>query len=108
MDYGNSSQVNNWLDKSSSIAPGLIGAAAGMVLGDMMHRNARRPLAFSLFCLGVAAITPSVVGVLKEKVAGPQTKRGSKRTLESIRNAGAVDGFDYEGGDLSDEDLYVG
>lgn len=107
MDYGNSSQANNWLDKSSTAAPALIGAAAGMVLGDMMHRNARRPLAFSLFCIGVAAIAPSVFGAVKDKVAGPQTKRGSRRTLDGIRSAGAVDGIDFAGEDM-EEELFVG
>ncbi len=107
MDYGNTSQGNQWIEKGSSVAPGLIGAAVGMVLGDMMHRSARRPLAFALLCLGVAAVTPSVVGVVKDKVAGPQTKRGSRRTLEGIRSAGAVEGLDFAGDDLLEEELYV-
>ncbi len=76
-----------------------------MVLGDMMHRSARRPIAFSLFCLGVAAIAPSVVDVVKEKVSGPQTKRGSKRTLEGIRSAGAVEGLDYPDEELLEQSV---
>ena len=95
MDYGQCDTAKKWTDKSSAAAPALIGAAAGMLLGDMMHRGARRPVAVSLFCLGVAAIAPAVAGVVKKKVAGPATRRGSRRTLESIRDAGLpADGVD--------------
>lgn len=79
------------------------------MLGDMMHRGARRPVAFSLACLGMLAITPTVVGAVKNKVAGPQTKRGSRKTLEGIRNAGVPEdgaATSYLGDDL-DENMYV-
>lgn len=88
MDYGQCETTKKWTDKSSAAAPALLGAAAGIVLGDMMHRGARRPVAASLFCLGLAALAPCVASVVKQKVAGPKTRRGSQRTLESIRDAG--------------------
>lgn len=95
MDYGQCDTAKKWTEKSSAAAPALIGAAAGMLLGDMMHRGARRPVAASLFCLGLAAIAPCVAGAVKKKVTGPTTRRGSRRTLESIRNAGLPsDGVD--------------
>ncbi len=55
-----------------------------------MHRHARRPVAFALAVLGAAAIAPTVVEAVRDKVAGPNTRRGTQRTLRSIREgAGA-------------------
>lgn len=88
MDYGHCETSKKWSEKSSAAAPALIGAAAGIFLGDMMHRGARRPVAASLFCLGLAAVAPAVAEVVKKKVAGPNTRRGVQRTLESIRDGG--------------------
>lgn len=66
-----------------------------MLIGDMMHRSARRPVAFSLLALGIAALAPSVAGAVKNKVTGPKTRRGSRRTLASIRDGGLpTDGVD--------------
>lgn len=90
---------------SSEAAPALLGAAAGIFLGDLMHSGARRPVAFALACLGVAALTPSVVEVVRDKVAGPNTRRGSQRTLRSIREgSGASSAEDF----YEEEQLYVG
>ena len=94
MDYGQSETSKKWVDKSSAAAPALFGAAAGVFLGDMMHRGARRPVAVSLFCLGMAAIAPCVADVVKKKVAGPSTRRGSRRTLANIRDGAAIPDVD--------------
>ncbi len=108
MEYSQHETKKTWIDHSSAAAPSVLGVAAGILLGDMMHRGARRPVAFSLACLGMLAITPTVVGAVKNKVAGPQTKRGGRKTLEGIRNAGMPDGTTttYLGEEL-DEDMYV-
>ena len=106
MEYTTQQVKKDWKKKSSAAGPTVLGIAAGIFLGDMMHRGARRPVAFSLACLGMAAIAPSVVGAVKKKVAGPQTRRGANRTLESIRNAGMPDGdasAHYLGDDLGDQ-----
>lgn len=88
MEYGQSDSSKKWIGKSSAAAPTMLGAAAGIFLGDLMHRSARRPVALSLAVLGIAALTPTLAGAVKKKVAGPKTKRGSRKTLESIRNGG--------------------
>ncbi len=109
MEYSQQDPKKTWMEHSSAAAPSVLGVAAGILLGDMMHRGARRPVAFSLACLGMLAITPTVVGAVKNKVAGPQTKRGGRKTLEGIRSAGIPDGgstTSYLGDDL-DEDMYV-
>ncbi len=110
MEYGQKeASKKNWVAKSSAAAPSVLGVAAGIMLGDMMHRGARRPVAFSLACLGMLAITPTVVGAVKKKVAGPQTKRGSRKTLDGIRNAGVPEGdatTSYLGDELGDN-MYI-
>ena len=78
----------NWVETSASFAPVVFGAATGIIVGDLMHRDARRPVAFTLAVIGLCAIVPSLVGVVAEKVNGPETRRGTRRTLQSIRDAG--------------------
>lgn len=110
MKYAQPEVRKNWKEISSAAAPSVLGVAAGIMLGDMMHRGARRPVAFSLACLGMLAVTPTVVGAVKNKVAGPQTVRGSLRTLDGIRNAGMLDektATSYLGEDMEDG-MYIG
>lgn len=109
MEYAQPEVRKNWKEVTSAAAPTVLGVAAGILLGDMMHRGARRPVAFSLACLGMLAVTPTVVGVVKKKVAGPQTARGSRRTLDGIRNAGMLDentATSYLGEDV--DSMYIG
>lgn len=102
MEYGQSESQKNWVDMTTAAAPTLLGMAVGVFLGDLMHRGARRPVAASLALLGVAALTPAVVGVVKDKVAGPSTRRGSRKTLDGIRGAGASSEDEFG------EDVYLG
>jgi hypothetical protein len=94
------------VDTSGELAPALLGVAAGIFLADLMHPGARRPVAFSLACLGLAALAPSVVGVVRDKVAGPQTRRGSLRTLRGIRDSSGGNPEDL--GYSEEEQLFVG
>ena len=90
----------NWVETSASFAPAMLGAAAGVFLGDLMSRDARRPVALALAALGVAAIAPTVVETVADKVNGPNSRRGNRRTLRNIRDAGySADEF----ADLEDE-----
>ncbi len=90
----------NWIETSASFAPAMLGAAAGVFLGDLMHRDTRRPVALALAALGVAAIAPALVEVVAEKVNGPSSRRGTRRTLRNIRDAGI---YADEFADLEDE-----
>jgi hypothetical protein len=92
----------NWQDTSADLAPALLGAAAGIFIGDLMHRGARGPVALALACLGVAAATPTVVDAIRDKVAGPTTRRGTLRTLRSIREGS---GAPPRRGDFVEEEL---
>lgn len=99
----------NWSDATAEMAPVLLGVAAGIFLGDLMHRGARRPVAFALGCVGVAAAAPFLVDAVKEKVAGPNTRRGTQRTLRTIREGAGAPAreIDYVEEELG-EQIYVG
>jgi hypothetical protein len=79
-----------WIENSALTAPALLGAAAGLLLGDMMHRGARRGLGIGLGALGVAALLPYVVGGVAGLVTGPKSKVGVRRKIQRIRDAGIV------------------
>jgi hypothetical protein len=84
-----------WIENSALTAPALLGAAAGLLLGDLMHRNARRGVGIGLGALGVAALLPFVVGGVAGLVTGPRSKFGVRRNIQRIRDAGIV-GAEYE------------
>jgi hypothetical protein len=90
---------NDWTETTAMAAPALLGAAAGLILGEMMHSSARRAAALGLATLGLAAVLPFAVGGIVNKVNSPTTKRGARRRLEGIRSSGAG------GQDLVDEGL---
>ena len=98
----------NLVEASAECAPAVLGVAAGIFLGDLMHRSARRPVAFALAVIGAAAIAPVVVESVRDKVAGPNTRRGTERTLQRIREgAGApARDIDYVKEELGE--MYVG
>ncbi len=100
MDMSQDYSDKSWIETSASFAPAMFGAAAGVFLGDLMHRDTRRPVAFTLAALAVAALAPTVVETVADKVNGPTSRRGSRRTLRNIRDAGI--GAD-EFADLEDE-----
>ena len=80
--------VSPWAETTADVGSAVLGAAVGIVVGDLIKEEARKPVAFVVACLGIAAIVPAVVDGVKEVVAGPNTNRGVKRTLRSIRDAG--------------------
>ena len=77
-----------WIETSALAAPTLLGAAAGFLIGDLMHRNARRGFGIGIGALGVAALLPFVVDGLNNLVTGPKSKVGVKRRIQGIRDAG--------------------
>jgi hypothetical protein len=79
-----------WIDKSALTAPALLGAAAGLLLGDLMHPGARRGVGIGLGVIGVAALLPFVVGGVTGLVTGPRSKFGVRRNIQRIRDAGIV------------------
>lgn len=83
----------DWTEATALAAPALLGAAAGLILGDMMHANARRGVALAVAALGVATLLPLTVGGLVNLVNGPESKFGARRRLRKIRDAGVGHGY---------------
>lgn len=97
--------VSPWAETTADVGSAVLGAAVGIVVGDLIKEEARKPVAFVVACIGVAAIVPAVVDGVKEVVAGPKSRRGAKRTLRSIRDAGVAT---REGDLVEEEELFVG
>ena len=93
----------NWIETTASFAPAVLGAAAGVVLSDLMDRDSRRPVALTLAALGLAALAPSLVETVADLVNGPNSRWGSRRTLQQIRDAGMSSDEFEEFADLEDE-----
>jgi hypothetical protein len=83
----------DWTEATALAAPALLGAAAGLILGDLMHSNARRGVALAVAALGVATLLPLAVGGVVNLVSGPESKFGARRRLRKIRDAGAGTGY---------------
>jgi len=97
--------VSPWAETTADVGSAVLGAAVGIVVGDLIKEEARKPVALVVGCIGLAAIVPAIVDGVKEVVSGPKTKRGVNRTLRSIRDAGAA----TRGGELvEEEELFVG
>lgn len=77
-----------WIETSALTAPALLGAAAGLLLGDLMHRSARRGVGIGLGVLGVAALLPFAVGGVSWLVTGPKSRLGVRRKIQCIRDIG--------------------
>jgi hypothetical protein len=77
-----------WVEGSTSAAPVILGAAAGLLIGDMMHSNARRGVGISLGILGVLALVPFVVDGVAGLITGPRSKFGVNRKIQRIRDIG--------------------
>jgi hypothetical protein len=84
-----------WIETSALTAPALLGAAAGLLLGDLMHRRARRGVGIGLGALGVALLLPFVIGGVAGLVTGPKSKMGVRRRIQRIRDAG-IEPPDYD------------
>lgn len=79
----------DWTEATALTAPALLGAAAGLILSEVMNDNARRGIAIGLAALGLAALMPLAVGGVVNRVNGPHSKRGVRRRIGAIRDSGA-------------------
>ena len=51
-----------------------------------MSRQAQKTTAFTLLGVGALLALPAVVEALSTLIAGPDTERGAKKSLDSIRH----------------------
>lgn len=77
-----------WVENSALTAPALLGASAGLLVGDLMHGTARRGLGLGLGAVGIALLAPYVFGGVRGLITGPRSKFGVRRSIQSIRDAG--------------------
>lgn len=77
-----------WVESSALAAPVILGAAAGLLVGNLMHSGARRGLGLGLGVLGVAALLPFVVDGVADLITGPRSKFGVRRKIQKIRDIG--------------------
>lgn len=77
-----------WIEASAQAAPLLLGASAGLLLGDLMHHNARRAVGLGLGALAIASLLPYVVDGVAGLVTGPKSRLGVRRKIQRIRDAG--------------------
>jgi hypothetical protein len=83
----------DWTEATALAAPALLGAAAGLILGDLMNPNARRGVTIGVAALGVATLLPLTVGFAVRLINGPESKFGARRRLRRIRDAGVGAGY---------------
>ncbi|MFK7849947.1 MAG: hypothetical protein AB8D78_03115 [Akkermansiaceae bacterium] len=77
-----------WVEGSALAAPVILGASAGLLIGDMMHGNARRGVGITLGIVGVAALLPFAVDGVAGLITGPRSKFGVRRKIQKIRDIG--------------------
>jgi hypothetical protein len=106
MDDEHSDPTPQWIETSALAAPALLGAAAGLLLGDMMHRNARRGVGIGLGALGVLALVPLMVDGVAGLITGPRSRYGVRNKIQKIRDGGnGLPGHDEVHDELREQGL---
>ena len=106
MDDEHSDPTPQWIETSALVAPTLLGAAAGLLLGDMMHRNARRGVGIGLGALGVLAVLPLMVDGVAGLITGPRSRYGVRNKIQTIRDGGnGLPGHDEVDEELREQGL---
>jgi ABC-type Fe3+ transport system permease subunit len=62
-----------------------VGCGLGLLLGGKMSRQAQKTTAFTLLGVGALLALPAIVDAVSNVIAGPETERGVKKSLDSIR-----------------------
>ena len=73
------------------------GLGIGMLVADKIKHPVRQATAIALISLGVLAAVPSIVKAAMERINRPESERGSRNRLRSIRGDNVYP---------SDNDLY--
>jgi hypothetical protein len=72
------------------------GLGIGMLVADKIRRPVRQATAIALVSVGALAAVPVVVKIALERINRPESERGSRNRLRSIRGES----------DYSEEDVY--
>ena len=63
-----------------------VGCGLGLLLGGKMSRSAQKTTAFTLLGVGALLALPAIVDAISDVIAGPDTERGARKSLDSIRH----------------------
>jgi hypothetical protein len=68
-----------------TISQAAIGCGMGILIADKISKNKRNATAMAMLALATAMTVPALVGVVADLINGPQSRRGVRRRLRSIR-----------------------
>jgi hypothetical protein len=85
------------LDSLLTLTRAAIGLGLGMLMADKIKRPVRQAAAIALVSVGALAAVPLLVKVALERINRPESERGSRARLRSIRG---------DSGYRSDMDIY--
>ncbi len=74
------------LDGLLSLARTAFGLGIGMLIADKVRHPFRQATAIALVSVGVLAAVPLLVKVAMERINRPESERGSRKRLRSIRD----------------------
>jgi len=73
------------LDSLLSLTRAAFGLGLGMLMADKIKRPVRQAAAIALVSVGALAAVPLLVKVAMERINRPESERGSRARLRSIR-----------------------
>jgi len=85
------------LDGLLALTRAAFGLGIGMLMADRIKRPARQTAAIALVSVGALAAVPLLVKVALERINHPESERGSRARLRSIRG---------DSGYSTDRDIY--
>lgn len=69
-----------------------VSCGIGLLLASKLKRDTQRNTALAMLSIGALSTLPLVYELVARRIKGPNTERGMRRTLESIRDdSGIVD-----------------
>ena len=74
------------LDSLLSLTRAAFGLGLGMLMADKIKRPVRQAAAIALVSVGALAAVPLLVKVALERINRPESERGSRARLRSIRD----------------------
>ena len=73
------------LDGLLTLTRTAIGLGVGILVADKIHRPLRQATAIALVSVGAMAAVPLLVKIALERINRPESERGSRNRLRSIR-----------------------
>jgi hypothetical protein len=68
-----------------AVTQAAVGCGVGLLLASRLHATARKITGWIMLSLGVASVTPFLVGYFTRTANGPGSARDMRRRLDSIR-----------------------